>query len=107
NNALGDDDKTIDSDEQTGDDYHETNPADQPTTEDNETITDSDERITDDNNTTSSSDESSDDSDDETNHMDKEGTLLSPDTITNEDLEKNHDTSDEEYDYYNPKDKRR
>ncbi|CAF1421111.1 unnamed protein product [Rotaria sordida] len=107
NNAAGDDDKTIDSDEEPDDDYNETNPGDQPTTQDNETIIDNDESITDDNDTTSSSDESSNDSDDETNHMDKEETLLNPNTRTNEDVEKNDETSDDKYGYYNPRDKRR
>ncbi|CAF3486716.1 unnamed protein product [Rotaria sp. Silwood1] len=98
NNASGNDDKTIDDDE-ADDDYNETNPSDQPTTQDNETIIDNDESITDDNDTTSSSDESSNDSDDKT--------ILSPDTRTNEDVEKNDETSDDEYGYYNPKDRRR
>ncbi|CAF1297479.1 unnamed protein product [Rotaria sordida] len=107
NNAFGDDDKIIDSDEEADDDYNETNPGDQPTTQDNETIIDNDESITDDNDTTSSCDELSNDSDDETNHMDKDETLLNPDTRTNEDVEKNDETSDDEYGYYNPRDKRR
>ncbi|CAF3361073.1 unnamed protein product [Rotaria sp. Silwood2] len=108
NNALGDDnDETIDSDEQRNDDYHETNPSDQPTSQDNDTTTDSDEPMTGDNDSTSSSNDSSNDSDDGTNRMPDEETILNPDARTNEDLEKNDDTSDDEYGYYNPKDKRR
>ncbi|CAF4208516.1 unnamed protein product, partial [Rotaria sordida] len=100
NNAPGDDnDKTINSDKQTDDDYNETNSDSQPTSEDNDTTTDSDECITDDRDSTSSSDDSSTDSDDKT--------ILSPDTKTNEDVEKNDGTSDDEYGYYNPKDRRR
>ncbi|CAF4076827.1 unnamed protein product, partial [Rotaria sordida] len=99
NNASGNDDKTIDIDEEADDDNNETNPGDQPTTQDNETIIDNDESITDDNDTTSSSDESSNDSDDKT--------ILSPDTRTNEDVGKNDETSVDEYGYYNPKDRRR
>ncbi|CAF4372000.1 unnamed protein product, partial [Rotaria sordida] len=34
-------------------------------------------------------------------------TILSPDTATKEDVEKNDETSDDEYGYYNPKDRRR
>ncbi|CAF3491367.1 unnamed protein product [Rotaria sp. Silwood1] len=79
---------------------------DDKTTDDNETVADNDERITDDNDTTSSSDESSNDSDGETNHMDKEETLINPDTRTNEILETNDGTSDDEDGYYNPRDKR-
>ncbi|CAF1154630.1 unnamed protein product [Rotaria sordida] len=100
NNAPGDDnDKTINSDKQTDDDYNETNSDNQPTSEDNDTTTDSDECITDDRDSTSSSDDSSTDSDDKT--------ILSLDTKTNEDIERNDGTSDNEYGYYNPKDRRR
>ncbi|CAF5046096.1 unnamed protein product, partial [Rotaria sp. Silwood1] len=100
NNALGDDnDKTINTHEQADDDYNETNPGDQPTSEDNDTTTDSDERSTDDHDSTSNSDDSSSDSDDKT--------ILSPDTRTHEDVEKIDETSDDEYDYYSPKDRRR
>jgi len=111
NNTLDDVDTAIESDEQAADDYHETNPADQPTAQGSGIIIDIDnnECISDDNYTTStsSSDESSDDTDDETNHMNKRETLLNPDTRTNEILETNDDSSDEEYSYYNPRDKRR
>ncbi|CAF4164010.1 unnamed protein product [Rotaria sordida] len=100
NNAPGDDnDKTINSDKQTDDDYNETTSDSQPTSEDNDTTTDSDECITDDRDSTSNSDDSSTDSDDKT--------ILSSDTKTNEDVEKNDGTSDDEYGYYNPKDRRR
>ncbi len=37
--------------------------------------------------------------------MNKEKTHANIDTRTNEDLEKNDETSDNEYGYYNPKDK--
>ena len=90
-NASGDDDKTIDGNEQTNDDYHETNPGDQLTSEDNDTTTDSD-----DHDSTSGSDDSSTDNDDKT--------VLSPSTRTNKGVEKNDETSDDEYGYYNPKD---
>ena len=92
--ASGNDDKAIDGNEQTDDDYHETNPGDQLTLEDNDTTTDSG-----DHDPTSSSDDSS------TNNDDK--TILNPDTRTNEDVEKNDETGDDEYGYYNPKDIRR
>jgi hypothetical protein len=45
--------------------------------------------------------------DDETNHMDKREMLLNPDTRTNEIFGTNDDPSDDEYGYYNPRDKRR
>ncbi|CAF1388614.1 unnamed protein product [Rotaria sordida] len=100
NNASGDDDyTTIDSDEEADDDYNETNPGDQATFEDNDTTTEGNECSTDDHDSTSSSDNSSTDNDDKT--------ILSPDTATKEDVEKNDETSDDEYGYYNPKDRRR
>ncbi|CAF1077732.1 unnamed protein product [Rotaria sordida] len=100
NNASGDDDyKTIDSDEEADDDYNETNPGDQATFEDNDTTTEGNECSTDDHDSTSSSDNSSTDNDDKT--------ILSPDTATKEGVEKNDETSDDEYGYYNPKDRRR
>jgi len=100
NNALDDDnDKTINSGEQIDDDYNETYPYDQPTSDNNDTTTDNDEHITDDHDSISSSNNSSTDSDDKK--------IPSPDTKTNEDVEKDNDTSDDEYGYYNTRDKRR
>lgn len=60
----------------------------------------------DDNDSTSSSDESFNDSDNGTNVMDNKKALY-PDTRTKEDRKKKDESSDDEYDYYNPKDKRR
>ena len=92
--VSGDDDKTIDGNEKTDNDYHETHPGDQLTSELNDTTTDSDGH-----NSTSSSDDSSTDNSGKA--------ILSPETSTNEDIEKNDETSNDEYGYYNPKDIRR